>query len=220
MEKHAIRKKPCKPKLADASVQDILDAAKLVETETDYKCKFCSKYYSHRQSLDVHEEACELKQKEADALEAKSHLAKPGHKSATRTSQLKILQTEVERLQAIVTTTTKKKKKNYDGYIYMLITREFLALKQPVYKVGYTASSVLGRFNQYPKGSQLIYTRFVHEAKKKETLMLEALRSDKAFINRTDIGSEYFQGEMELILRKIMEVLANENACILRGVGL
>jgi hypothetical protein len=104
LEKHAVRKKACKPKLANASVQDILDAAKLVEKITEHQCKFCSKYYSHRQSLDVHEEACELKQKEANAFTS-------GRSAATRWGallptavaandrQLKILQAEVERLK-------------------------------------------------------------------------------------------------------------------------
>ena len=40
--------------------------------------------------------------------------------------------------------------------IYLLHTREFMSLKKPIYKLGKTTKPLLDRFNQYPKGSDLL----------------------------------------------------------------
>ncbi len=94
------------------------------------------------------------------------------------------------------------------GYIYLLIEREFIILQQPVYKVGRTAKKVDHRVKQYPKGSLLLYSGYVMDTKNAETMVLHALR--QIFLNRKDIGREYFEGDKESIWAEVVRVLADQ----------
>ena len=87
-----------------------------------------------------------------------------------------------------------------DGYIYLLITREFISQKLSVFKFGFT-SNIIKRFNSYPKGSLLILSHFVREAYGLETTILKALR--ETFIQRKDFGREYFEGDIDNIIAMI-----------------
>lgn len=91
-----------------------------------------------------------------------------------------------------------------DGYIYVIITREFLVKAESVGKVGYT-DDIIERFHAYPKGSKLLYNRFVHDAKGTETFVLQAMRD--MFIHRKDLGREYFEGSLDGIVKAVNDVL-------------
>ena len=43
------------------------------------------------------------------------------------------------------------------NYIYLLQTRECLAIRQNIYKIGKTTQPLLKRFKQYPKGAVLLH---------------------------------------------------------------
>ena len=43
------------------------------------------------------------------------------------------------------------------GHIYLLQEREFIVLKQPVYKIGKTHQKNSRRFSNYPKNSNIVY---------------------------------------------------------------
>ena len=43
------------------------------------------------------------------------------------------------------------------SYIYLLQTRECIALNKSIYKIGKTKQSHCKRFNNYPKGSLLLF---------------------------------------------------------------
>lgn len=90
------------------------------------------------------------------------------------------------------------------GYIYIIITREFLKQNESVFKVG-TTKDMIQRFHAYPKGSVLLYNRFVHDATGKETLVLKVLRDE--YIHRKDIGREYFEGNVNNIIATVNENL-------------
>lgn len=95
-----------------------------------------------------------------------------------------------------------------DGYIYLIITREFLRQKSSVFKFGFT-SNILKRVASYPKGSLLILSQFVHDARGIETTMLKALREN--FIQRIDIGREYFEGDVNNITALINKRLISDD---------
>lgn len=84
---------------------------------------------------------------------------------------------------------------NYDNYIYILQEREFIRLYTHIYKIGVT-NSLHNRMGHYPKSSKMIAVIPVNG--NPEKLCLKKLK--KSFIQRKDIGSEYFEGNLKLIV--------------------
>lgn len=79
------------------------------------------------------------------------------------------------------------------GYVYLLQEREFVQNENIVFKFGRTAN-ILERMSSYPKGSRLVTAELVYgDHKRAETEVLRLLREQ--FINRKDIGREYFEGD-------------------------
>lgn len=90
------------------------------------------------------------------------------------------------------------------GYIYVILTREFLNNKQSVLKIGYT-KNIITRFADYPKGSKLALAIFTDNVKDTEKRVLKKCK--ELFIQRKDIGLEYFEGITENILQNVVEVV-------------
>ncbi len=95
------------------------------------------------------------------------------------------------------------------NYIYLLQLREFIKTKENIYKVGRTSKQHLERFNQYPKGSLLLFQMICNCSKTMEIQILEIFK-DK-FIQRKDIGNEYFEGEYNKMIDLIYITIKNEN---------
>ena len=85
--------------------------------------------------------------------------------------------------------------------IYLLQTREFIQLKQPVYKIGRTNQPLEKRFKQYPKGSQLLHSNICCNSVNTETILLRYFKEQ--FTHRGDIGKEYFEGDP----KKMIEII-------------
>lgn len=90
------------------------------------------------------------------------------------------------------------------GYVYLVWLREFFHKNEPVYKVGRTAN-IINRMLQYPKGSKVIFAvgtgdMFASELKVRTEL-------SEHFINRTDIGREYYEGDVNRMLCTIWDTL-------------
>ena len=79
-------------------------------------------------------------------------------------------------------------------YIYLLREREFIKYKEPIYKIGKTCQNPVTRFNQYPKSSELILIIRVNDCHTSEKKLLSIF--NKKFIQRKDIGTEYFQDRL------------------------
>ena len=79
-------------------------------------------------------------------------------------------------------------------YIYILQEREFIKTEEPIYKIGKSKQLNLGRFSQYPNGSILYFQLVVPDCDKLEKILIHKFK-DKYF-QRTDIGREYFQGDI------------------------
>ena len=84
------------------------------------------------------------------------------------------------------------------NYIYLLQEREFLKTKENVFKVGMTTKQNHIRFNQYPKGSILLFQLICDNCKNIEKQIITILK--EKFIQRKDIGTEYFQGNYKLLI--------------------
>ena len=88
-------------------------------------------------------------------------------------------------------------------YIYLIHPREFIRMKQSVYKIGRTAQSPDKRLGQYPKNTKLYFLLAVDNCIDTETMLLRVFR--KQFNARTDYGSEYFEGDLQEMIETIVE---------------
>ena len=77
-------------------------------------------------------------------------------------------------------------------YIYLLQTREFMSLKEPIYKIGKTTKAHFTRFNQYPKGSCLLFHMICTNCHTLERQIIKLFKTKYTLCK--DIGLEYFKG--------------------------
>lgn len=87
------------------------------------------------------------------------------------------------------------------NYVYLLQEREFINANQSVFKVGRTRQENSKRLKQYPKGSVLKLQITCNDCISLERQILAKFRS--IFKQRTDIGSEYFEGSCD----KMIEII-------------
>ena len=97
-------------------------------------------------------------------------------------------------------------------YIYLLQEREFIKTNENVYKVGMTTKENHKRFNQYPKGSVLLFQMICNDCKSLEKQVIKLLKTN--FRHRKDIGNEYFEGEYKSMIDKIYLTIKNETDII------
>ena len=96
--------------------------------------------------------------------------------------------------------------------IYLLQTREFIQLNQPVYKIGRTNQPLEKRFKQYPKGSKLLHNNTCYNSVNTETILLRYFKEQ--FKHRRDIGKEYFEGDPTKMI-EIIDYFCKNNTGIL-----
>jgi len=92
------------------------------------------------------------------------------------------------------------------GMIYLLQDREFISNGQAVFKIGRTIN-ISKRLSQYPKGSELLMCLRTDNLVAFETHLIKLFRGK--FISRTDIGSEYFQGDHIAMIELITDVVCH-----------
>ena len=63
------------------------------------------------------------------------------------------------------------------SYIYLLIEREFIKTKENIFKIGKTTQINHERFNQYPKGSMLIYQSICQDCGNIEKQIIKNLKN-------------------------------------------
>ena len=80
-------------------------------------------------------------------------------------------------------------------HIYLIQEREFIKGGEPVFKIGKTDQTKCRRLNSYPKGSEIIMIIKVTDHHLAERELLESFKHQ--FTHRTDIGSEYFEGDWQ-----------------------
>lgn len=88
------------------------------------------------------------------------------------------------------------------GEIYIVQTRQSIDQKLSVFKFG-RAADAEKRKVQYPKGTQMICRIPTSCMKDAEDYMKILCRSD--LIPRPDFGSEYFQGDVRIMIRKLLQ---------------
>jgi len=94
-------------------------------------------------------------------------------------------------------------------YIYLLQEREFIKTNEPIYKIGKTKQDNLKRLNNYPKGSSLIIQIKCNDCNKYERIILN--RFKEKFIQKKEIGNEYFMGYCNDMIDLIFSIIRIEN---------
>jgi hypothetical protein len=95
-------------------------------------------------------------------------------------------------------------------YIYLLQEREFRKTKENIYKIGKTMQSNNIRFLQYPKGSILLLQLICLDCNNSEVNILKVFK-DK-YIQRKDIGNEYFEGDYISLISDIFDIISLTNS--------
>ena len=85
--------------------------------------------------------------------------------------------------------------------MYIIQEREFINSNQSIYKIG-ISETINNRMAHYPKGSKIIC--IVPVDGDPEVLCLHKFRT--LFISRKDIGSEYFEGNQDLMVKTLLEI--------------
>jgi hypothetical protein len=90
------------------------------------------------------------------------------------------------------------------GYIYLLREREFLKTNEEIYKIGKTIN-IKNRMPSYPKDSRLYLCFYcpsdIDAVEKHLISVLERICMRK----RTDIGSEYFEGDVRELMASLLD---------------
>ena len=92
-------------------------------------------------------------------------------------------------------------------YIYLIHTREFYNHDEFVYKIGKTKKLNFHRFNQYPRGSVLLFQTNCNDCDICETKILKLFNSK--YKRRKDIGLEYFEGDYLQMKKDICNIVDN-----------
>ena len=95
------------------------------------------------------------------------------------------------------------------SYIYLLREREFLRLNENVYKIGKTEQEPNSRLAGYPKGSEIILFINTIDCHTTEAKILDIFKN--IFVQRIDIGVEYFEGDKNYMVRIICDVINKIN---------
>lgn len=92
-------------------------------------------------------------------------------------------------------------------YIYLLQEREFVNSNENIYKIGRTIKENFTRFNQYPKGSKLLFQIICNDCIKIEKLILNKFKQQ--FSQCKNIGNEYFKGDYKNMIDIIYKTINN-----------
>ena len=104
---------------------------------------------------------------------------------------------------------------NTINYVYIVQEREFIKTNESIYKIGQSKRSdkkdptLTKRINEYPKGSKLILCKIVDDCLCTEKNIKNHFKQQ--FIQRVDIGKEYFEGDIKLIKTEFMNVVNGNN---------
>jgi hypothetical protein len=94
-------------------------------------------------------------------------------------------------------------------YIYMLREREFIASNQDIYKIGRSEQENCIRVVKYPKSSELICKNSCYDCHELENYMIKLFK--QKYIQRTDIGAEYFEGNVIQMQNDICMAIVNDS---------
>lgn len=100
-------------------------------------------------------------------------------------------------------------KQSITNYIYLIHEREFIRTSEDIYKVGMSRQPNLDRFNNYPKGSILLFQMECTDCRFVESIVLQVFK-DK-FYKCFFYGNEYFKGDKKSMIDIIHLIITYES---------
>ena len=94
------------------------------------------------------------------------------------------------------------------SYVYLLQEREFVKTSENIYKIGRTKKENFTRFNQYPKGSILLFQIICQNDVLVEDLILKQF--NLYFTRQPLIGREYFKGDFRIMIDMMHTIVKNK----------
>jgi len=177
-----------------------------------YECEKCKALFmnlGHFQNHIASSNACEINMKKINKCdECESRFTTKGaltlHKKKIH-NNINKMKEEMEILQS---PKQSNKPKGYES-VYMAYLREFINSNQKIYKIGRTSQTVVERLKGYPKGSLMIQfcnveNNILIEKEIKEHFSVK-------FKQRTDIGLEYYEGELKDMIKEFQKILYEKN---------
>jgi hypothetical protein len=183
---HFKRKIICENLNSDTSLEEcirMLNEYKLTKvtnkqkTKIEHTCIHCLKKFDRKLRLESHEEKCEIKNIEIEKLK-----------------------NELQRIK----NTSIVPKSETEHHIYIIHEREFVNTGQPIYKIGKTTKSIK-RLSQYPKDSKLKLLLAVENCHESEKLLI--VKFDEMFVNKAEIGREYYEGELKEMIKLYLDFI-------------
>lgn len=185
----------------------------------NHVCQYCMKNLSCTKRLTSHIKICRMKDDPVRNLEiklCKNVTLDPESKTC------RFCHTELSRITILHKHDARCKKKEqykqnlmkeyhtnsgfdsepHKNSVYLLIEREFMVSKQNIFKIGRSAN-VSNRTKQYPKGSQLLVVLPCIDSGVTERNLQIVFRNK--FIHRKDIGSEYYEGPPNSVIKEFIE---------------
>ena len=144
-----------------------------------YKCICCNKEFDRQSRLDNHKTKC--KRGEQDKI-------------TQLENKIIILQQKPEIIKPDL------------QFVYILREREFIKSGETVYKIGKTINPK-NRMSSYSKGSDILGLFKCENCDQMEKLLIETF--DETFVKRKDIGLEYYQGEIDEMIKTFVRLIYN-----------
>ncbi len=185
---------PCPTNLSDITREQLLqEYPQYIDKKPRvYTCKYCKKEFGISQSMYRHQKTC--KEGGQDAIQLKRQI----NALKTENALLKMRSVQVGGEEQETVT---------NGYLYIILLREFVNNQLPIYKIG-RSKDISSRIKQYPKNSKLLYCTFTTDIESKETQLINKLKDENSgVIQQLEYGTEYFLGDYTLI-RSYIEQLS------------
>lgn len=98
-----------------------------------------------------------------------------------------------------------------ESFIYLIRTERYHLTKEHIYKIGRSKRMSGERLGSYAKGSQLLFSIITPDSDNVsiETELKKQFR--ELFVQRKDIGDEYFEGDYKLMIQTIYDYCFNFN---------
>lgn len=179
-----------------------------------YKCG-CGKEFSSKQSLSNHGVGNNRKHPCSIYTKRKSQGLPLNVYNITITNNINQSNTDIDELsdklleKMKIHFVPKRKLKEiieYDyDYIYLIREARFIKGDINIYKIGRTFRKPDKRMAEYPPGSEALLLMKSHHSKRDETQLLKVF--EETFEIRRDMGSEYFMGDWEKMIKIIVDFL-------------
>jgi hypothetical protein len=218
LQNHLRKEYACECTLSNTDRKVLLQNLEKQYTDDAVCCKWCNKKFNHSSNMYAHQKICKKQPKQ----DQKKKENKPNVERSTVINNTTVNKYEVslntqdeiqkETLKILINESLKdsKNKSKEDtgkmGHFYIVQEREHILLNKQVYKIGRSANIIV-RYNKYPKDSKLLFTILVDNQIEAETKARQCLSSNPNIIHRTDIGIEYFEGDLDYIIDSLYSII-------------